>query len=248
MKDQFNFEQFEEIESYLAGSLSQSKKEYFEQQMKKNKTLHEETSAIHSAQQLIKDYCYEEEVKESFQKMLREQDVEKRIHFGYYYMRLAAVFIAGLIVASIGIQFATIHPQDLLSDLQPYEASVKRGDVTAEASMQAAYQEQDYKTCLKLYQNLEAPTLQAQMLSAQAHFNLHQTRQAVQQFQGLRASDHVFYSQIAEWYLAFAYLETGEIKEAKQIFDSIKQNPDHLMHSEYSTWMEWKLKLLHWKS
>lgn len=169
--------------------------------------------------------------------------------------RIAAGF-ALFVVGFFAIQYATLSPEQLYEERITSEApylglsnrSMEDREDTIADQVRIQYQFGNYEEVVRLYDELKSPTFAETFCLGYAYLKGEETGKAIDAFQKVIQDPHAFMiKDKAEYYLALAYLQDGQIEPATTILERIHANNDHDYEDSLSNFYLWRLRLLKMK-
>jgi tetratricopeptide (TPR) repeat protein len=161
-----------------------------------------------------------------------------------------------LIVGFLTIQFATVSPERLyeerITSESPYlglsNRSMEDREDTLADQVRVEYQFGNYEEVIRLYGELENPTFAETFRAGYAYLQQEKTEQAIYSFQQVIQDEDAFMiKDKAEYYLALAYLQDGQIETAVNMLERIHESDDHIYEDSLSSFYLWRLRLLKMK-
>jgi tetratricopeptide (TPR) repeat protein len=166
-------------------------------------------------------------------------------------VRIAALIILLVVVAGI-IQFSVLDNQRLYSS--QYE-TFTLGTARSQAAMspiEEAYRQNDMPLTVQRYKQASAVASTDHFIAGQAFLSLNDAPNAIAAFEKQLAVNSSVefkpYQDDTEYYLALAYLRSGNVNKALPIFEKIHNQFSHAYHRAVSGWYIFKLQMLKRKS
>ena len=167
-----------------------------------------------------------------------------------------AAGLALLLVGFLTIQYATLSPKRLyeekITSESPYlglsNRSVEDREDTLADQVRVEYQFGNYEEVIRLYGELEKPTFAETFRVGYAYLQQEKTKEAINSFQQVMQNEDAFMiKDKAEYYLALAYLQDGQIETAVSMLEKIHASDDHIYEDSLSSFYLWRLRLLNMK-
>ncbi|WKN41600.1 tetratricopeptide repeat protein [Tunicatimonas pelagia] len=174
----------------------------------------------------------------------------------YQWMGRVAAGLAIVLVGYLTIQYATLSPERLyeekIASEPPYlglsNRSMEDREDTIADQVRVEYQFGNYEEVLRLYGELETPTFAETFRAGYAYLEQERTGEAIAAFQRVMQDQNAFMiKDKAEYYLALAYLQDGQIETAVGMLEGIRKNDDHDYEDSLSSLYLWRLRLLKMK-
>jgi tetratricopeptide (TPR) repeat protein len=162
-------------------------------------------------------------------------------------MRIAAVLV--IVLASVTtFQYLTSTGNSFYNKLnESYSINIVRGSQKP-GELVEAYQSGNYKRTIELFTQISNPGNRELFIAANSYIQLNNTSRAVELYQQIlnnnKSVAQKFYQDEAEYYLAMAYLKTGETEKALPILNKIADDKNHTYHDKIDKWTLWKMKWL----
>jgi hypothetical protein len=146
----------------------------------------------------------------------------------YRWLAIAASFVGILFITIFSIYYSSEKSSTNLyaAYFQPYPnevAPIVRGQNSSSPNTDAfqAYEKEDYELSAKLFENISEDY--ALLYGGISNLEIGQTQKAINQLKSLSLQNSN-YQDVAEWYLALAYLKNNETEKAKKVLNSIDKN------------------------
>lgn len=227
---------FEQIEAYLAGSMTEAQKSAFEQQMNSDSSLAEEVKLqqeTHTLVNLTTTLSYKDKLK-AFDKELTADLVEEAPKVIPFWKN-ARVWLAAatILIAVSALLFSQLRygPNAYSQSFSVYQdvTGLRSNDtLTTFRTAMSAYNRAQYDIAIRyLNQHLES-----KKEDSEAWFYLGNSYLAQEEYKkGLQALKKVDpsskYHEAASWYQALAYGFNKQEEEAINILENIKSEPTH---------------------
>lgn len=241
-------EKYDTIEKYLAGELDAKEQQNFERQLESDPDLQKELDLHDDLSNRLKG-----EKIHDFRKVLQavdqdwqapHQDPQKRpILFRLPYI---AAIAASLLLAVLAYQFLQTPSMPSNSELfatyfEPYNMVLNERSendnpnaVLLNAAV-VAYSTKDFVQAAKQFSSLieKVPENKAYAFyAAQAELAVNNSAKAIPLFRQLSSEgDHPFV-ELSRWYLALAFLQEGNVVEAKKQLETIKSGQDKFAEAQ----------------
>jgi tetratricopeptide (TPR) repeat protein len=222
--------------------------------------LRNEIKAIRAAMRQEKDSPLPEEpvapLEEEPQTLTQKVDEDVKAVPMYQWAGRIAAGLTLLIVGFLTIQFATVSPERLyeerITSESPYlglsNRSMEDREDTLADQVRVEYQFGNYEEVIRLYGELENPTFAETFRAGYAYLQQEKTEQAIYSFQQVIQDEDAFMiKDKAEYYLALAYLQDGQIETAVNMLERIHESDDHIYEDSLSSFYLWRLRLLKMK-
>lgn len=228
-------DQFDHIEKYLRGELSKEETTRFESRMEEHSDLKEK---VDKQRQLLKgiELGFNQELKEILikeeSKLSRPRLTEaNRIKTLYPVIGMAAA-VSLVIIAFFTLRNKTVDTSELYAQYyQPYpnvEAPISRSDFN-ELNPYGLYEKGEYNEALSQFSALRTSKPDDPALlfySAICQMELGTMNDAISSFKELLGLDANKYTRPSKWYLALAYLNSGQTSEAVSYLNELTQIDD----------------------
>ncbi len=264
MPDNFTYEDImEQLIRYTDGELNAQENAATEQLLLNDKSLKERYVNLVLAKAAIRSQGLQQRVKALHNNYITEinaaesrpTDTAKIIKPPFLngikiIMRIAAVFI--VVVAGYGVyQYSATSNETVFADnFISYRLPVSRGENTA-TPIDSFYQSSNYNAVLEAFNSTAEKTQKNYFLAALANLQMGNSKAAVDEFRSLQQINanavQKYFVQETEYYLALAYIKSGNINEAEKLVNSIKQNKQHLFYKKANEISDLKWSLLKWK-
>jgi len=216
-------DQFDHIEEYLKGELSEEEQASFESMMEGNPEIKEK---VEMQRQLLKgiELGFNQELK---QLLIEEEsrlpglkkNQSNRVKSLYPVIGIAAT-VSLMIIAFYTFRNTTTDTSELYAQYyQPYpnvEAPISRSDINASNPF-ALYENRDYEKAMEKFKALRSTQPDEPSIifySAICQLELGSTTQAISSLRELLELHENKYSRPALWYLSLAYLKSDQTREA----------------------------------
>jgi tetratricopeptide (TPR) repeat protein len=166
------------------------------------------------------------------------------------FMRIAAVFIA--VIAGYGIfQYASTTNQSVYNNnFINYELPVNRG-VNNTSSIDSLYTAANYNAVIKTFEEKPQKNQQDYFIAAQSYLHLDNTQKAIQSFLEVKklndASAQKYFVDETDYYLALAYIKTGNVDDAENLLNKITADKQNLFYNKAKELSGYKLTILKMK-
>ena len=125
----------------------------------------------------------------------------------------------------------------------PYELRSTRGEANV-SPIQSAFSKKDYANTITLFLFSKEHSTADYFFTGISYMEFNEPREAIQYFQSALRDSSGNYKDESEYYLALCYLYTHRIKEAKNLFEKIHSDPNHLFHDKVDKWLLMKLSFV----
>lgn len=174
----------------------------------------------------------------------------------YQWIGRVAAGLTILLVGYLAIQYVTLSPEHLYEEKiatdPPYlglsNRSMEDQEDTIADQVRVEYQFGNFEEVIRLYGELEEPTFAETFRAGYAYLDQERTEEAIAAFQQVVKDQSAFMIQDkAEYYLALAYLQDGQIATAVSMLEQIHQDDDHDYEDSLGSLYLWRLRLLDMK-
>lgn len=266
-------EQWERVDTYLNGGLTEEERSAFEQRIELDAQLAQVVEQARIGRMVVRQYGLRNDLKSIHARMMAQrQQTEpnapaerpaaetqlktRTVPLWQYASRIAAGILV-LVLAFATFRFATLSEDSLLEGRALYAVETSRGAEIDEikAQMRTAYAQGDYRRCADLYESrqsaADAAPNEADLIAGNAYLAMHQPERAEKSFRKILSANEQSaekpFQEDAEYYLALTLLKAGRVAEAEVLFAPIRQNPGHAYHSQVGWWFYQQLQWLKWK-
>ena len=238
---------------YLDGELQGDALAALEQQLSADPLLQQELENLRAAQQAVRSHGLRQQVSSIHAQMMKELNATTpqskapvRRLFGTG-MRVAASIMV-VVACAAGYLYQSLSPATLFeASYQPYSVATTRSE-GQQGVLERLYLHDSMQQVIPAFSKLEQPSLQDYFYTGNAFLRLHQSPAAIRLFSLLQQKNKAMSSHIleedTEYYLAMAYLQNNQPRQAFPLFEKIRKDPQHLYHDKVSAWFLWKVKQL----
>ncbi|MFP4090727.1 MAG: hypothetical protein ACLFUB_20575 [Cyclobacteriaceae bacterium] len=259
MENDAELKQLEKLDLYLSDQLSEPERLALEEEMEKNENLRLELKALQLSRDAIRTSALRQQVRrlqaeyktaqQASSSEEKEKILQKEPSFGW--LKLAAVFLIGLLGYGL-FELASLSTGDVYEEnFISYRLPVARSTDSHFTRLDSLYLEARYAQLLSHFESLHSPSARDYFLAAISSMQEQDFDRALQLFEELRllnsSSDEVRFAEETDYYQALAYLQTGRVHAARQLFEQIHEQPEHLFHKRVTQSEIWKLMLLQMK-
>lgn len=240
---------------YLDNELTAEEKLLVEKELT-DPQVSEQLRKLQVAKQAFKQYARKLQVAGIHKEMMQHQRSESakpaaKLRWLRTAMRVAAIVILLVVGAGI-IQYSLLDNQRLYnSQYEAFTLGTARSQV-ATSAIEEAYRQNDMPLTVERYKQAAAIAPTDHFFAGQAFLALNDAPNAIAAFEKQLAvnSNVQFkpYQDDTEYYLALAYLHSGNVSKALPVFEKIHNQPSHTYHREVSGWYILKLQMLKRKS
>jgi predicted negative regulator of RcsB-dependent stress response len=245
-----------ELMRYLDGELTTSEKIEFEKKLATDEFLHKELDDLLLAKEAVKQYGLKEKVMGIHQQMMKElrtatpvrpiSDARRIIR---YTVAVAASVLLIFIVIE-GYKFYTLSPEKLYAEnYTPYELTTARDGSDTASAIEQAFKEKNYSQVINL-NRLAVLSVRDVFLTGMAYLETKDYSRAVRSFQIVISDikdDKTVLKDVAEYYLALAYLQDRDYDQAIELMNAIHDNSSHLYKGKFSHKYINRVKRLKWR-
>lgn len=227
-------ETYEQIETYLEGSLLGAEKEAFEARLLSDSDFAEVVRKSKAAYQLLEVSAADRAVQIAVQEAEEAPTISLR---RTRRLRLFAATIAGLFILNLAYFFANSQFNSIAlaqSRYQSYDVAGMRGaqSLSEVKSLLAA---KEYQAAIPLLQSIpqaDPGYVEGRMYLGNALYQVRRPRDAARVFQQVAEANDVRFSQAADWYLALSLLADHQNDQASETLQSISQQATHPYRDE----------------
>lgn len=232
-------EQYDQIEAYLFGQMNETARQAFEAELAQNKALAAELALHkleHASMQLALEGDFREQMKGWQSELVQTPEapkgapqIVKMRRLNWRIMAAAATVL--LIAGFFGQRWANANYGDnaLLGETDFFSISIRGGQVRSNLDQaNSALNNQDYQQVFALLDQIDTLDYETEMLRAGAAYGLKDYAGAIQYTQtAIEKARQPLEKQEAEWKLAMLYIAARDDAKAKEILDTIAENPDN---------------------
>ncbi|MFK7948038.1 MAG: hypothetical protein AB8G11_10625 [Saprospiraceae bacterium] len=229
----------EKIESYLNNTLSGEELAAFEEQLANDKELAKEVFLVKDTNEAIQDMVIEEEylpqLQELNNKYFKKKSVETVATKKNSSIIIAVVIILGLLAGFFGWQYLTdteeVDEEAIFAAYyEPYAADeLTRGETDATTTYEEAialYNKSDFVSAIPILEQQitnETNKIPAQILLANCYLSNEpkELQAAIDLLKPLSTDTSHSFTEVAQWYLALAYIEHEKLNLAQPILQEI---------------------------
>jgi tetratricopeptide (TPR) repeat protein len=259
MENDADLIRLERLDHYLRGQLDEADRLLLEEELRQNEDLRLELQAMRLSQDAIRSYPIRQRIRRIHLEHKQQAEDTKvrqllaRPAFSFGWGRVAAaMLLLGLFSYSayflLSYRSADLYEDNFIS----YRLPIARSAEESTSVPDSLYLRQEYRQLLAHVQGLASPGAKAYFLAGISSMQLKNFDEAVMYFNKLREqnnqSEEPLFRDETDYYQALALLRTGNIEQARSLFEQIRQQPDHLFHDNVSRSELWKLTLLKWKN
>jgi len=233
----------EEIDLYLNNKLEGEELRDFEKEMSNNKTFNRKVRITGDLNKAMDDYAFEEDLAAKLKVISsdypKSETPEKEANQKEFIAKnkwLIAIGIALLTIAAVAYFWKsspgkTTNEQIFAANYEPYSSLQSDRSSTAEEDYIAIigfYDNQQYQEAMPLLENyISKNTNQAnaQIMLGNVYLNVSpaQTQKAIDLFQAISSSENKLFLEVAQWYLALAYLKNDEKGKALPVLENLAE-------------------------
>ena len=149
-----------------------------------------------------------------------------------------------------GYKFYTLSPEKLYAEgYTPYELTTIRDDNDSASVIEKAYKEKNYSKVIKL-NRLSVLSVKDIFLTGMAFLETRDYSRAVRSFQIVITDikdNRIVLKDVAEYYLALAYLQDRDYDQAIELMSAIHDNSSHAYSKKFSRKYINRVKRLKWR-
>ena len=222
------------MERYLAGEMSNSEKEVFEEKIKKDKTLQEEINLRRSIDRIVEKRDVQS-LRNKLSALEKNRNSKRRLlqPQSSPYLKYAAVFLGVVLVGGIGL-----FSGNKLTSVQIIEKYYKVYEPPAGQRSDKVLSNEDFIVALNLYNTHEygkaavffskvlesnPEDMQSELLNGLSNFEDKKYPEAKKSFGIVIEDNNNFFVETAKWYLALCYVMTDEKEKAQQLLEIINK-------------------------
>jgi tetratricopeptide (TPR) repeat protein len=245
-----------EMMRYIDGEMTENEKAEFEKRLSEDVELKKTIDNLQLTKEAVKQYGLKEEVAGIHQQMMRELRTETPVRpisnirriIRYSVAVAASVLLVFFIIE--GYKFYTLSPQKLYADNYiAYELTTTRDGTDTLTAIEKAYKEKKYAEVISL-NKLSVLTPHDKFLTGMAYLETMDYPRAVRSFQLVLEEvkdDKTILKDVAEYYLALAYLQDRDYDQAIELMNAIQNDPSHLYKAKFSRKYINRVKRLKWR-
>ena len=275
MESEADMEQWERVEAYLSGELTEDERTVFEQRIRQDPELMQVVEQAKIGRLAVRQYGLRNDLKAIHAQMMAQRqptgtslssDTRKTaksrsqpqvLPLWKYAGRIAAGVVL-MVLSFSTFRFVTLSSENLSEGRALYAVETNRGaeEDGMKAEMRAAYAQGDYHRCVDLYESRQPAfnpaANETNLIAGNAYLFLNQPEKAESCFRKVLSANKRLlekpFQEDAEYYLALCLLRSGRVAEAEVLFAGLRQNPGHAYHSQVSWWFYQQLRWLKWKA
>lgn len=234
---------------YLDNELDPDYRLYVESQVASDPELGQLLERLRLAREAFVQYARKEAVGRVHRQAMQEkkQTSGKVVKMDWMRttLRVAVVVLVLVLIAGI-VQYNLLDRDRLYANhYSQYTLSIPRGDSSI-SEAERAYRTHNMQQVISLYESRVQP--QEHFLAGQAYLAVNEPQKAVAAFDAQLNANAALqfkpYQDDAEYYLALAYLKSGNTEKALPIFERIHRTEAHAYNEEVSGWFLTQLRWL----
>jgi len=248
----------ETLMRYLDDELTSAQRDDFEKRLATDPALRQELEDLQTARAAVKLYGLNEHVGSIHHQMMAEMKphgvvrsmspVRRTIR--YTLAIAASILLVGVVI--IGYDFFTLSSERLYnSQYHTYELSALRGEANSASQIEMDYQHGDYSAVIEDRQKIQNATPKDEFLAGIAYLQTDNVSAAISSFQSVieknRSANTSIFNDDAQYYLALSYLRNKDYDRCLDLIRTIRNNPSHLYHDQFSSRFVRKVKRLRWR-
>ena len=215
------------VKNYVNGTLSQEHREQIEAQLAEDPTYAHEFNQLKEIVESITLF-HHGELKKKLQS--EDRSTKDKSHSGFSSRRWLAMAASLVLIAVSGyfLFFSDPSPQEVYEDFyQPYYnvlSTGERGPDQAELDAVGLYEQGRYQEALEVFEQqiVEEPDNSALIFYQGLNYlALEQSDQAIGNLQAVIDQSGGVLTQPAQWYLGLAYLQKGDLENARSVFETL---------------------------
>ncbi len=224
------------IERYIAGEMSDSEKEWFEEKVKEDKNLRNEVNVRQRTDEILENRNIQS-LKNKLSAIEKRRDEKNYSLLPQIpsYLKYAAVFLGILFLGSTSLFLASRLNGNQVVDryYKVYEpaSSQRSGRCIPNDDFMVAlnlYNTHEYGKAAVLFSKVvesNPEDMQSELLNGLSNFEDKKYPEAKNSFVHVIDNNNNFFVETAKWYLALCYVKTDEKNKAIQLFENIgKEN------------------------
>ncbi|MGB8194366.1 MAG: hypothetical protein WCF67_20715 [Chitinophagaceae bacterium] len=237
---------------YLDNELDAQERQDLETQLSADVSAQQMLERLRLARQAVKRYAIKEQVAAVHRQEMeaRRSDVKKpaaKVYWLRRTMQVAALVLVLVVIAGL-IQYSLLDADKLYrSHYAEYTFGTTR-DNSKISPLEQAYRAQNMREVIKLYQDAVTHDSTDHFIAGQALLATDNPSAATLAFERQLTLNATLsfkpYQEDAEYYLALAYLKSGDLERALPLFEKINRDPLHAYHHEVSNWYLMQLQWL----
>ena len=264
-----NFDQLERLDRYLDGDLPAPDRQALEQQLAQDTSLRETLDLLRLSRDAVRTKGLQQQVRSHHQRWINRarestlspaaasasgteavtmpspaQSADRATSFRFVW-RVAAAVLLGVIGYST-YQYTTADTNILYDEhYLSYEIPRTRDDASMATPIDELYNQQQYADVLRAYESQSSPSSRDHFLAAMSALEQNDYIRAIRLFTEVQHTES--FEQETDYYLALAYLQAGQVDQARTLFQKISDTPRHLYHENVSKgdlrtlwWLQWK--------
>jgi tetratricopeptide (TPR) repeat protein len=248
----------EMLMKYLDDELTSGEREVFEKQLAIDAALRRELEDLQTARAAVKLYGLKEQVGSIHYQMMAEMKPHgvvrsispARRAIRYSLAIAASIFLVAVVI--IGYNFFTLSPERLYNNqYHTYELSAVRGGANSASQLEMDYQRGQYTAVIEDRQKMQNANPKDEFLAGIAYLQTSNISAAISSFQSVieknRSANTSIFNDDAQYYLALTYLRNKDYDRCLDLIQTIRNNPSHLYHDQFSSGFVRKVKRLRWR-
>jgi tetratricopeptide (TPR) repeat protein len=248
----------ETLIKYLDDELTSAEREEFERRLVIDAGLRQELEDLKTARAAVRLFGLKQQVGSIHHQMMAErksQPVVRSISpvrrvIRYSISIAASIFLVATIV--IGYYFFTLSSAGLYnSQYHAYELPAVRGESNAPSQLEMDYQRGQYNAVIEDRQKIQNASPKDEFLAGIAYLQTDNIATAISSFQSVikknRSANTSIFNDDAQYYLALSYLRHKDYDRCLELIETIRNNPSHLYHDQFSRGFVRKVKMLRWR-
>lgn len=256
MPDNFiNDDMIEKLIRFADGECNDAEKNEIEQLLQYNTALRERYENILSAKTAIKSLGLKQRIAKLQTEFLNEQTQSKTkaiapVNTFRIFMRVAAILIV-MAGGYAAYQYAAISDESVFEkNYTGYMLPITRGS-NSQTTIDSLYSAGNFTAVQKHFITTANKTPQDYFLAAASYLQTGNASAAITNFKTLQQLNNTatekYFVQETEYYLALAYIRNGNIDEAQELLQIIKNNSLHIYYNNAKAISDLQLKMLRWK-
>ena len=248
----------EELEAYLYGELEPERKKDLEERIQTDLSLEKELAALKISRAAVELAGWKSVIAQSQKEFLSEREQAKikpiqsgRSGAGVWLSRIAASATL-ILVGALAVLFFSTNPESITDKQVGYVLPVMRSSAAHLASLELAYQNEDYMQVLELAKGISDYDSKTWLLIGLANLETNNGVAAEEyliriETENQKTSSREYADQV-DYYLVKTYLMQGKIIEAEERIIKISKDQSHTYHDNFSQLDLIQLKILKLKN
>jgi tetratricopeptide (TPR) repeat protein len=255
MQDNSTNDVAEMLVRYMDGEMNEAERAATEKLLQDNAAIRERFQYFKEARRAIRSQGLKQRVKAIHQEYAQEVSsneknkakVVKPASFLKNWISIAAIFVLAIVGYST-FQYVSTTTESVYSEnFMAYQLPVNRGNTQAD-TLNALYNAGKYNGVINAFNALQSKDQKAYFLVGQAFLQLDNAKAAINAFKQVEninnSSIDKYFAQETDYYLALAYIKSGNIEAAEEKLNKITSNKQHLFYRKATNISRTKLMML----